>query len=83
MFLYYLERMQRDFEFSLIEPMVTPQANIARSDKLIKTGSNVFKVAREHDDSVVKEVCCVVTCFFEWARFPPGSFVVHSAYLGR
>lgn len=45
-------------ECSLIEPMDTPQANIARADKLIKKGSNVFKVNREHDDGIVREVCC-------------------------
>jgi len=40
----------------LIEPLDTPQATIARADKLIKTGSNVFKVNREHDDGIVREV---------------------------
>ncbi len=41
--------------------MDTPQANVARADKLIKTGSNVFKVNREHDDGIVREVCCITT----------------------
>jgi len=40
----------------LIEPMDTPTANIARADKLIKNDSNVFKVDREHDDGIVREV---------------------------
>lgn len=36
--------------------METAQANVARSDKLIKTDSNAFKFNREKDDGVVREV---------------------------
>ncbi|KAJ7827804.1 hypothetical protein B0H13DRAFT_2680337 [Mycena leptocephala] len=40
----------------LIEPVETLTANIVRADKLIKVGSNFFKVERQYDDGVVREV---------------------------
>ena len=36
--------------------MEGPTANVARADKLIKTGTNFFKYDREKDMGVVREV---------------------------
>jgi hypothetical protein len=61
----------------------TLTANIVRADKLIKVGSNFFKVERQYDDGVVREVGSVFAStlhFNQIERNKSGPFVVHEAH---